>query len=287
MFGYLGGPPPVDPLIGNHDCDSARELVPGTYEQLVVTASQPDYFRVRIDPLASAYLRVAVVDSSHDFRVEVLDACNPVDGSLRPIYYDDVELEIQNTDSEPIVRSVRLYRDVGAIATYDPAVYDLTVSSLPDTPYPEHCHGASDMFDCPCGNTPEAPGGCEHSGGYGALLSVSGSQYDELGGLRVVARGLPSSAPAMLLSARLDANPPGLHFGDGYLCAGGGGMLRLDAGAANAAGSVTWSSDLDVGARREPGERIVVQVWYRDSEMSPCATRTNFTQGVELRVLPR
>ncbi len=282
---WHGPPVLVDPLEGNHDCANARDLVAGDYGGLVVTASQPDYYRLRVDPHDEVYLNIAVLDTAHDFRVEVLDGCAPVPGTLQIIHYDDVSVTIQNSTDEACERVVRLFRDVGTIANYDPAVFDLTVAPIEDVPYPEVCQGGSGGETCPCANNATEPGGCTHSGGYGARLAVSGSQLRQLGELNVVARGLPAGAPAVLLSAKLDGGDPALQFGDGILCAGGGGVVRHAARVANAAGCATWNGDVEVGAGRDPGQRLALQVWYRDRVLSPCASRTNFTQGVELRVL--
>lgn len=133
--------------------------------------------------------------------------------------------------------------------------------------------------------------GAANSTGFRARLETEGSYQVAANALRLVAIGVPSGTPALLLSSGaygvVAAPAIGGITSDGDLCIGGGTVTRH--GAALAAGLVaTFPLDLDAlptvgvpgGVRAAfPGETRYWQCWYRDHGS---AGRSNFSDALRV-----
>lgn len=283
----IGWPdPPPDPLLGNHSCDTAFDLVPGIYEELSVVASQPDYYNLRVPPNETLRLTLNVRHLSHDFTVQVRESCNGNVVFHHADFVGTVPIEIENLT--PIQQSyvLHLFRDVGYIATEVTIGYDLRVSEHAHGEYPDFCSGDGTISNCPCGNLSYSRAGCLHSGGVGALLIVGGSQFEELGGMHVSAMNLPHNKPAVLFSSNIVSGPVLWPMGDGLLCHTGGMVIRHGARVSTATGAADWSAAFDPALGRQPFEQVLLQVWFRDPN-GACGNGSSFTQAVRMRVKPQ
>lgn len=278
-----GEVPLEDPLEGNHSCEYAFELVPGIYEGLAVHAAAPDYYLLTVPPNRTLHVDLNVREGSHDFTVAVLSDC---DGELIVFstqLIGTIPIELENASSEPVNHMLLLFRDIGPLAINAQIRYDLMIAEGDGGPYPELCTGDGSTVNCPCANLAPVRGGCSHSGGHGASLQVGGSQFSELGGLTLHALELPGLSPALLFSGELVGDAVLAPFHDGILCFGGGSIVRHGARTADAFGRVDFSGDYDARVDRQPGDNVLLQVWYRDAA-GPCGTGSNFTQAIRLRV---
>jgi len=277
--------PVEDPLEGNHSCPEAFDLVPGLYEGLTTTSGAPDYYRLFVPAEQTLHVLVNIREWSHDFTMEVRDEC---DGELifeQTYLVGTIPIELENASLDPAHYMFRLFRDTGQLSDGSRIGYDLLIAEGSNVAYPYLCVGDGSVTNCPCGNLGDAQRGCSHSGGHGARLVLGGSQFDELGGLMVEAIALPPQTPALLFTGGLSGEAIVMPFNDGTLCFGGGSVVRHGARFADALGSAYWTGDFDASTGRDPGEQIVLQVWFRDPE-GPCGTGSNFTQAVRMRVKP-
>ena len=139
---------------------------------------------------------------------------------------------------------------------------------------------------CGCGRTPCAslggPEGCPNSRGRAGRLGAAGSRDLVTGELRLVASGLPSLVPAVLIfGAPADPAP----FGNGWRCvtSRGGAPLRLTRTRSNTAGRAAFGPGLTAALAPyvRAGERWSFQVQYADSG-GPCGARWNVTQAISV-----
>jgi len=138
--------------------------------------------------------------------------------------------------------------------------------------------------DCPtpaaiCGNA-GAPGeGCANSSGSGAVLSASGSANALVDDLTFSGSGLLPGQAALLFTGPSQVNGgAGSPFGDGLRCVAGQ-VTRLPVRIPNAAGEATWGPGLNSGGLWAAGDTRNFQIWYRDSNGSPCGNPFNVSNG--------
>ena len=101
------------------------------------------------------------------------------------------------------------------------------------------------------------------------------------------ARGLLISQAALLFTgtSRIQSGA-GLPFGDGLRCAGGQ-IRRLGVRLPGPDGAADWDfGGLASGNGWSAGEVRTYQVWYRDSNSSPCGSGYNLTNGLEVTFQP-
>lgn len=279
------GPPAPDPLVGNHTCETAFDLVPGIYAELSVIAWAPDYFRLHVPPSERLHIDLNVREWTHDFTVEIRDACNGTAAYSATNLQGSIPISLVNDTSETRTYMFRLFRDVGFYATEGRVEYDLMIAEGSRNPYPNVCSGDQSIAHCPCWNQSGPDVGCTHSLGHGGRLLVDGSQFSDLGGLTVQALDLPPHAPAMLFSSAVTGDVFHTPFRNGIFCRTGGAIVRQGARIADALGGASWTGAFDPRDDHAAGELVLVQVWFRDTE-GPCGSDSNFTQAVRLRVMP-
>jgi len=147
----------------------------------------------------------------------------------------------------------------------------------PGTPY---CFGSAPGIPCPCGNPSSAHEGCSNSTGSGSRLDASGSRSISLDYCTFIADQLPPG-PALYFQGNNAINEgQGAYFGDGLRCAGGS-VIRLEVRFSSGGASQTTISIPTKGGV-SPGQTKRYQLWYRDTNGSPCGSDFNLTNGYEI-----
>lgn len=147
-------------------------------------------------------------------------------------------------------------------------VYDRPLAPLAQV----ECTGDGSAGVCPCGNASDAGAlaGCASSLARGALLGAAGSTDLAADDLRLFAWYVPNDQPGLLFAAPLSI--PGIPFGDGLRCLGGG-AVRL---GARPGSSLLWGPGLGALGGFQPGESWTFQVVYRDP-LGPCGSGLDWT----------
>lgn len=144
-------------------------------------------------------------------------------------------------------------------------------------PIQPYCSGVG----CPCGNE-DATAGCSNSSGAGGLLDYAGTASVAADDLVLTGANLLPGNPAMLFVGNASVNGgSGSLFGDGLRCAGGG-ATRLGVQIPDANGAASWGSGLASAHGWSAGDTGHFQIWYRDSQNSPCSTDFNLSNGLEV-----
>lgn len=163
--------------------------------------------------------------------------------------------------------------DVDSCASYAEIEY------LAAAPQP-FCFGSDGLVGCPCGNStpPQQEAGCENSTGMGATLHAVGPPTIGAADFTLVVQHAPPTNPALIVAGGSEIAVP---FKDGLLCAGAP-TDRLETLFIDASGSAESSGDLAADDGVAPGDQRVYQVWYRDPDVGPCGTGSNFTNALRV-----
>lgn len=204
-----------------------------------------------------------------------------VESELRPFggYFDS-----QDGETGPVPVAVSGGLVVAGHPLYDLEVEDegTVVAFRPPTPGPIQLYGFGNGqgAECPCGNESTGEVGCANSTGQGAGLRGVGSASLAVSDLRMDVFGMPSNVPALLLMG--DSFSSGTTVGDGLRVAVGQ-VQRYGSRIASSAGEAEWDLPLDAFS---VGQVAYAQVFYRDSNSSPCGGGMNTTNGVQIVFQP-
>jgi len=148
--------------------------------------------------------------------------------------------------------------------------------------------GDGSATDCPCQNVskPGLEQGCANSTGWGAKLSIAGSDSASADDLRFIGWNFLPANPALLFSgpnALVGGN--GLQFGNGLLLAGGG-IVRRKLVAPSSDGRALWGPSLGMVDPWVPDTTLHFQAWYRDPFHTSCGSAFNLTNAVSVTFRP-
>lgn len=159
-------------------------------------------------------------------------------------------------------------------------VFDLQPNP-PGTPY---CFGDGTGAACPCGNTGGPGEGCANSTGVGAKLAGVSTNSVSDGAFALFTSGLPAG-PGLYFQADNKPNSgDGVPFGDGLRCAGGN-VIRLEVRLSTQGISRTTVPIATIG-EVSAGDTKHYQLWYRDTNNSPCGSDFNLSNGYEVLWMP-
>ena len=143
------------------------------------------------------------------------------------------------------------------------------------------CAGdGSPAMSCPCGN--DAPfgagSGCVNSQGHGAVISLSGSTNLAADDAVLHLDQARPGSPSLLLQGSDRVVFP---FMDGILCMGNP-TLRLEALILDGSGAGFTANSIATTGGVRAGTVKHYQFWYRDPQISPCGTGSNFSNAISL-----
>lgn len=149
-----------------------------------------------------------------------------------------------------------------------------------------YCTNQASTLGCPCGNAATGDAGCANSTGAGASVIATGSSSLGQANLGFQGLGLIPGGVAVLFEGNLSMNGGnGFFFGDGLRCAGAG-VRRLGMRTTDAFGFATWTSAQLPSNLWNTGDIRRFQVWYSDSQGSPCGTGFNTSNGLQVSFVP-
>jgi len=160
-------------------------------------------------------------------------------------------------------------------------VYDnVSLGEAVAEPGAAYCFGDGMGSACPCGNSGNAGEGCANGTGSGGLLTASGSASVSADDLAFEASGLTDGPGLFFQGDNAINGGMGTGFGDGLRCAGGK-AIRLEVVFSSGGSSATTISIATKG-EAESGDTKRYQLWYRDTDTSPCGNTFNLTNGYEV-----
>ncbi len=184
---------------------------------------------------------------------------------------------------------LRVNRNTGQQVSSFDVSFDVQGMAIEPTLHPGtgFCFGLS----CPCGND-NLTGGCANSTGHGAVLSGTGSTSVAADDLVLKVTNMPLATLARFYMSSQQTVMP---FGDGLLCAGGGGYpsFRFRAASSFPTGTLTQGPGTVAHSAHffgpsgliTPGTTWNFQVWYRNPH-GPCGGLINVSNAYSVSFAP-
>lgn len=144
------------------------------------------------------------------------------------------------------------------------------------------CFGDGTGGPCPCSNPGTIGAGCANSTGLGGKLTASGSSSAAAGDLVLHGSQLVPNTPGLYFQGTLLENGGiGALFGDGLLCASGT-IKRLEVRIASAQGTSNTTVNVASVGGASAGLTRFYQLWYRNTQGSPCGPQFNTTNAYQV-----
>ena len=285
---------PDDAFEENDDCASAAVITEGLHQDLYVHQQDPDYYVISV--LLGDTLDVSMDYVTTDASVQLyLYEQTPLNGGSCG---DGSSYLTQSLSPSPQLKRITwtnnlasgtyvLAIEVTPYSTADCTNYSLVITGGGGSFATPMCFGdgltdvGSGTTGCPCGNN-SAIGdheGCLNSTGRGATLQAFGTNIHAVDDLGFgIEQARPNQPSLLVQGSTLVAFP----FKDGILCTGNP-TERVEVVILDAAGAgSTVGSIVTEGSVPGPGHTRYYQAWYRDPQLSPCGTGSNFTHGVRI-----
>jgi hypothetical protein len=182
--------------------------------------------------------------------------------------------------SDPITSYQLRFEGVVANLSLDAVILDTLYSPSPVTSF---CFGDGAGTICPCGNLGSQGRGCSNgSSQAGAILDWSGSAVVANGDLILSASDLPANVFGLFFQGSNQVNQGmGSAFGDGLLCVNSP-IIRLEVASTDALGNIQSTVGVATSGGALAGSIRNYQLWYRDTQGSPCGSNFNTTNALQV-----
>jgi len=275
---------PEDTFEDNEDCVSAPLMVPGSFGGLTLRKTDDDHYAVDVPAGQSLLVDVHFALPTEGLRLWLYDdpaqcgdqvvsavAFDFATATGRGLVWGNATGVTVRVYLEVLIRNIQAFPECGE---YD---LELALGGYPATPF---CFGDGSLGACPCGNesNPGAGEGCANGLGHGAILSATGTAVLANDDLVIHIIQARPNQPSLLVRGSTQIALP---FKDGMFCMGNP-TLRVEvifldgSGAGSSLGSLSRPGQTSLF----PGMISYFQQWYRDPQLSPCASGSNFSQGL-------
>ena len=270
----------------NFSCGSGVDLAPGLHPNLFTSKYIKDYFDIAVAPGATLNVTIDCVASAGNVVGYLYD---PIIGQCDQSSHVASATTTSNsktltfTNSEAVARTYELELFIRSWDANECNTYSLLISGALGQAATPFCLGDGTDGFCPCGNlaTVGSGEGCLNSQSHGAVLTALGSNVVAADDMSfAITQGRPNQ-PSMLIQGSAQILVP---FKDGILCMGNP-TERLEVVFLDAAGEGTSTVSIVTEGGITAGTTRYYQQWYRDPQLSPCGTGSNFTQGLQVQWL--
>jgi len=285
----LGGGGVVDDEYApNASCQLAPVIGAGLYTGLVTLGGvADDFFAVDVlpgDTLTASVLHIAADGDLDSYLYEAslpTHACGDDASFLASSTTSSNDELLSWTNQTGVTQTYFIQvRATGASGTPMCNEYDLHIEIGPAPIGVPICAGDGSLIDCPCDNeSTDSESGCVNATGLGAKIAATGSasvSADDV--VFHISQGRVGQPSLLIQGWTLTALP----FKDGILCMGNPTerveVVLLD----GVGGGSTSSSIVTEGSIPGPGVTRYYQFWYRDPQLGPCGTGSNFTNGLSV-----
>lgn len=272
---------PADSAEDDDSCATAGPIFGGLTTGRNVSLSDPDWYRLTLDPGASMSFELRFANAQGDLDLRLWDTCPQLIGQT-PIAVsesatDDEYLALTNTNATSLDVWIEVLVWSGSSSSCND--YEVFLSLDGGNPAIPLCFGDGTNGACPCGNQGAVGEGCSNSTGSGAVLTASGTNVHINDDLVLHVTGARPNQTGMAMQGMGFA--PQL-FRDGILCLGPP-TERLEVLVLDSAGSAqTTVSIVQTGAVPGPGNTLYYQVWYRDPVVSVCGLGSNLSHALQV-----